>query len=102
MRISDKNTGHFARQLKYILLFPATFNYHKSTLSVKWYQALRIAEEVQTLSEGTTMRRNAHIAYPVRNKPFLTGTILVHFDNLGLVAVNTNPFFFRKKIDICF
>ena len=43
------------------------------------------------------MWRYAHIAYPARNEPTLTGTIWVDFDNLGLAAFNINPFFFRKK-----
>jgi hypothetical protein len=32
------------------------------------------------------MWRHGHIAYPVRNEPTLTGTILDHFDNLGSAA----------------
>ena len=44
---SDKNTRHFTRIPKYVLMLPATLKRHKSALfELKWYQAVRMAVEV--------------------------------------------------------
>jgi hypothetical protein len=35
---------------------------------MKWYRALRISEQVQTLRESTSMLRYTYIVYPVNVK----------------------------------
>jgi hypothetical protein len=42
---SGRNMIHFTRRPKYVLLLPAILNGYKIVLRVKWYQAVRIAEE---------------------------------------------------------
>jgi hypothetical protein len=49
-----------------ILLFPATLNHYKSAMfGVKCYQAVSIAQEVQTLCERATKLRYTYMTYHV-------------------------------------
>jgi hypothetical protein len=48
---SSKNMGHFAWRPKYVLLSPASLNHVTRSVGMEWYQAVRIAEELQTLRE---------------------------------------------------
>jgi hypothetical protein len=51
-------SGILQEEPKKILLLSATLNGHKvAHFKLQWYQAVRISEEVQTLSERTTLLR---------------------------------------------
>lgn len=41
-----QNIRHVTRRLKYVLLLLATLHYHKCTVWVNWYQAVKLAREV--------------------------------------------------------
>jgi hypothetical protein len=51
-----KNIGHFAWRPKYVLLFLATLNHHKSTLWLKWCQAV-MASICQHVSVPLSLHR---------------------------------------------
>jgi hypothetical protein len=57
VKIRQKYWSVYMKTYVYLIL-----NCHKSILPVKWYQAVRIAEEVQTLCTGTTMLHYTYIA----------------------------------------